>query len=254
MLTGGIPKIVNEKSKNGIIASELYADYLDGLKGGWGLQRNEALLKQFAAAIINSAGYTTSWDSLRLQAQLGSWSTSQEYASSLKELAIISIIHRYNTKKKTAMTAKEKKIYFHDPFYMHIFHSWINPSEPFEVSEEFMADSINQGRVAEGVVADHLIRLAFDLTKNKQVFDYTNHVFYWKDHNNREIDFIFADSEKQVPIEVKYRNKIDSRELGGLVNFLDETDTKSGIVLSKNESSERKDYVTIPTAVFLMMI
>ena len=143
MLTGGIPKIVDEKNKNGVIASELYADYLDGLKGDWGLQRNEALLKQFAAAIINSAGYTISWDSLRQQAQLGSWSTSQEYASSLKELAIISIIHRYNTRKKIAITAKEKKIYFHDPFYMHMFHSWINPSDPFEVSEEFMADSIN---------------------------------------------------------------------------------------------------------------
>ena len=79
-------------------------------------------------------------------------------------------------------------------------------------------------------------------------------MFYWKDHNNKEVDFIFADNKNQVPIDVKYRNKIDNRELGGLVNFLDETDTKSGIVLSKNESSERRDYVTLPTAVFLMMV
>ncbi len=57
----------------------------------------------------------------------------------------------------------------------------------------------------------------------------------------------------EIPIEVKYRESIDHRELGGLAGFLSETGTKSGIVLSKTQMEERRDYLVMPVSVFLML-
>ena len=115
LLTGGTPKIVDEKIKTNFISPELYTDYLDGIKGDWGPLRNETLLKQF--------------------------------------------------------------------------------------------------------------------------------------------DFVlYKEDNFEAPMEVKYRNKVDARELGGLTSFLDETGVKSGLVLSKNELEEKQDYLILPTSVFLMLI
>jgi predicted AAA+ superfamily ATPase len=255
LLSGGTPKIVDEKIKTNFISPDLYTDYLDGIKGDWGPQKNEALLKQFGGAIINSIGSSMSWDKLRQQAQLGGWTTAQDYALSLKDMSIITIIQRYGEKKKIPLIAKEKKFYFHDPFYLHLFNGWLNTKDPFELSEEFLANEINQSNMVEGVVADHLIRWAFSLVENKQGFDYFNHVFFWKDQKDKEVDFVlYQQNNFEAPLEVKYRNKVDARELGGLTSFLDETGVKSGIVLSKNELEEKQDYLILPTSVFLMLI
>ena len=255
LLTGGTPKIVDEKIKTNFISPELYTDYLDGIKGDWGPLRNETLLKQFGGAIINSLGSSISWDKLRQQAQLGGWTTAQDYALSLKDLSIITIIHRYGEKKKIPLIAKEKKFYFHDPFYLHMFNGWLSTKDPFELSEKFLASEINQSNMVEGVVSDHLVRWAFSLVENKQGFDYFNHVFFWKDQKDKEVDFVlYKEDNFEAPMEVKYRNKVDARELGGLTSFLDETGVKSGLVLSKNELEEKQDYLILPTSVFLMLI
>ena len=78
---------------------------------------------------------------------------------------------------------------------------------------------------------------------------------FWKDDKNREVDFVLYQQDKfEFPMEVKFRNKVDTRELVGLTSFLDTTGVKSGLVLSKNELDERKDYLFVPTSVFLMFM
>ena len=254
LLTGGIPKIVDEKIKTNFISPDLYIDYLDGIKGDWSRRRESALLKQFGAAIINCLGSGTSWNKLREQSHLGGWATAQDYAFSLKDLAIISIIQMYG-EKKIPLIAKAKKFYFHDPFYLHIFNSWLTTKDPFEVAETFLSSEINQSSMVEGIVADHLIRWAFTLAENRQGFDYFNHVFFWKDEKGREVDFVlYKEDGFEFPIEVKYRKRVNPRELAGLGSFLDRNGAKSGLVLSKSELEEKWDYLVLPTSVFLMLI
>ena len=96
--------------------------------------------------------------------------------------------------------------------------------------------------------------MAFDQSNKKQTFDYTDHVFYWKDDKNRKVDFVLYGGTIQVAIEVKYRNKINPRDLSGLVHFLGETDTTSGLVISKSTLDVRPEYVIIPASVFLLLI
>lgn len=252
MLTGGTPKIVNEKVKTGFIPTELYAEYLNGIKGDW-KPKDEDMLKNFADAVTENLGSATSWNNLRRQAELGSWATAQDYALVLKNMSIVSIIHKYGKKKKRALIRKQKKFYFVDPFYLHMFNAWHGMVDPFEASEEFLSDT-NKGKMVEGIISNHLIRLAFSMVGNRQLFDYNNNVFFWND-DGKEVDFVlYVDGKPEIPIEVKYRQNIDPRKLGGIGSFQAETGTKSGLVLSKEELGAKQDYLVVPASVFLMLV
>ncbi len=256
MLTGGIPKIIDEKIKTATIHESLYTSYLEGVSGEWSaLSKNETLLKQFCGTLIKSQGSHISWNGLSNDASLGSPNTASDYAYTLKDLFVLSIIYNYGTDKKIPRTAKDKKLYFTDPYFLHIFNGWTSAKGNFETSLDYVDETNNQGKIIEGIVADHLIRWAFALSNKKQTFDYNNHVFYWKDDKSREVDFVLYDGNTiQVPIEVKYRNKINPKELAGLVSFLGKSDTTSGLVISKSTLEIRPEYVIIPASVFLLLI
>ena len=256
MLTGGIPKIIDEKIKTSTIHESNYTNYLEGVKGQWNeLSKNEMLLKQFGGAIIKSMSSHISWNNLAKEAALGSSNTATDYASALHDLFVLSIIHLYGDQKKIPMIQNARKFYFHDPFFIHIFNGWISPNQNFKTSLKYLEDDVNQSKIVEGVVADHLIRWAFSMSKKKQTFDYYNHVFYWKDDKGREVDFVFYDGDKiEVPIEVKYRNRLNLKELAPVVSFLNKTSNKKGLVISKSLLTTHTDYTIVPASLFLLLI
>ena len=256
MITGGMPKIVNEKIETGSINENSYKVYLDSIVGQWSaFHKNESKLRQFCKAAIKSQGSHTSWNSLSKEADIGSMDTASNYAYTLKDLFVLSVIHRYGGDKKIPMVRNDKKLYFHDPYFLHIFNGLTSAKDNFGASLDYVDQEDNQGKIIEGVTADHLIRWAFILSNKKQTFDYYNHVFYWKDKNNREVDFVlYGVDDIEVPIEVKYRKRINFRELSGLVSFLGSSNTKSGLVVSKYDLEARSEYVVIPAAVFLLLM
>lgn len=254
LLTGGMPKVIDEKSRTGVIPDYMYADYMDGVQGDWG-SKNKSLMKEFARAVADSQCSSTTWHNLQQQTEIGSWSTIQDYALFLKDMAILSVVYKYGEKRKVARISQEKKLYFHDPFYTHMFRSWVDSKSPFTAAEKLLADEASFGCMVEGVVADHLIRWAFDLAENKMEFDYSNHVFFWKDRQGREVDFVmYHEGAYEIPVEVKYRKQVNAKQLGGLFGFLDQVGSRGGLVLSRDLLEERRDYVVIPASVFLMLI
>ncbi len=81
MLTGGTPRIVNEKLEKNLISEYLYTSYLDGIRGEWSaLSKNETLLKQFCGAIIKCLTSHISWNNLSREASLGSSNTARDYS------------------------------------------------------------------------------------------------------------------------------------------------------------------------------
>lgn len=57
--------------------------------------------------------------------------------------------------------------------------------------------------------------------------------FFWRDAYKHEVDFV--DTEKNIlPIEIKYQEKIDKREVGNLFLFLKRFKLSQGIVFSKD--------------------
>ena len=254
LLTGGLPRVVDEKAKTSVIDASTYADYVDGVQGDWG-DRNKNLLKQFVKAVADSQCSDSTWHSLQQRTQIGSWSTVQDYAFLLQDMSTISIVHKYGEKLMGPRLQHDKKLYFRDPFYLHMFRGWGSSTDPFTMAEQLLADEANLGCVVEGAVADHLIRWAFAVADSQIEFDYANHVFFWKDQNNKEVDFVlYKEGGYEIPIEVKYRNRINAKQLGGLSSFLDQTCSKGGLVLSKDGLEDRSDYVVVPASVFLALI
>ena len=256
MMTGGTPRVIDEKMKTNTIHEGIYANYLEGVRGQWSeLGKNETMLKQFAGAIIKSMTGHISWNGLAKESALGGGGTAQEYAYALHDLSVLSVIHLYGEQRKIPLIQKDRKFYFHDPFFAHIFNGWMSPGGNFEAGLRYLEDEANQSRLIEGILADHLIRLAFSMSKKKQTYDYYNHVFYWKDDKGREVDFVLYDGDRmEVPIEVKFRNKLNPRDLAPLVGFLGKTGSKKGLVVSKTALDEKADYVVVPVSVFLLLI
>ncbi len=134
-------------------------------------------------------------------------------------------------------------------------NSWTKPQDSFEVTMSYLKEELNKGLLVEGVIGDHLIRLVFNLTQKKQMFDCTNYLFYWKDKNDYEVDYILYDGSNEVPIEVKYSNQnIKKEEINGLINFKKVTGVKNALVITKNELEVSEEYVKIPASIFLLFV
>lgn len=254
LISGGTPLIVNQMALNGTINEAYYTNYLKGILGDWSLEKkNETLLRQLMPAIITGVGSLSTWYSLNKEADMKGEHTVIEYVDTLKRLFLVTLFFRFGEKKKVPMLRDPKKIHFQDPFYLHLFNGWLSTEIPFSLSEDYLDDEIKKSTLVEGIIGSHLVRWAFILSQKKQTFEPTNHVFYWKDDKNKEVDYIFyLGKNMEVPIEVKFRNT--PKSLGGFYSFLDKTSTKSGIVISKDDLDIKDNYVSIPASVFLMMI
>lgn len=96
------------------------------------------------------------------------------------------------------------------------------------------------GSILEGIVHNHIKLVA-------------ENVYYWRAQNT-EVDVIAKHRDKLVPIEVKYRNKIDGHDFEGLNRFSEEFNTKYSIMVTKNTFEMRGNTLLIPLWLFLVLV
>ena len=257
LLTGGIPKVIDEYIKNKKIKSYVYDTYFRSIIGDLHqLEANEGIFKRLIGYIIEHRNYPMSLRDIQKNIDVGSHNTVDRYINLLCNMFILTNFYKYDSRKKQKRSEKPKKFHFHDPFFFHILNSWIKPEESFKISKESLKKEFIKNLLLEGVIGDHLIRFAFFLSNKKYMFDYTDHVFYWQDKNENEVDYILNDKyDIEVPIEVKYtQNSISKDRLTGFFNFKKINNSKNGIVITKNDLNVDKDYVKIPASIFLLLI
>ena len=79
---------------------------------------------------------------------------------------------------------------------------------------------------------------------------------FWRDKNKNEVDVVIKE-KKLIPIEVKFKNIIDSADLKGLIRFMDEFNLKLGYVITKNKIGEEKvgnkKIIYVPAWLFLLL-
>jgi len=63
------------------------------------------------------------------------------------------------------------------------------------------------------------------------VLSVNNFKYFWRDAYKREVDFVYVDG-KPLPIEVKYKEQIDKRDLKGIIAFSKKFKVKSAKVLA----------------------
>lgn len=76
----------------------------------------------------------------------------------------------------------------------------------------------------------------------------------WKDRSGREVDFIYKDGERTLPIEVKASLKVTDRHAKNLIRYLSEHGLKTGLLISMDKPKKMKmqgfDIVNIPAYLF----
>jgi len=80
-------------------------------------------------------------------------------------------------------------------------------------------------------------------------------IFFYRSPNKKEVDIVLKD-KKPIPIEIKYREKINEKDITGLLNFLDRFKISSGIVITKDINEKKiiknKKVKFIPLIDFLL--
>lgn len=252
LVWGGIPHVANMCPDP--IPAPLYKKYLDGILNDWkflGYGRDS--LKTLAAHVVSSTGSTFSWESAA-SAVSCSRQTAQNYLYALRDMYVVSITDRYDAHGKTAYAHKSKKLHTRDPLFYHLLSSLSSPDSPFDHSLSRVQDPTTCGKLAECVMADHLVRFAFARSVAKPLFDPANHVFYWKS-GRHEVDFVYVGAEDvPIPIEVKWRSSISHKGLGAMAEFLDASGAPRGLVATRSTFDERSDYSMVPLPIVLMLL
>jgi hypothetical protein len=79
--------------------------------------------------------------------------------------------------------------------------------------------------------------------------------FFYRSPDKKEVDIILQD-KNPIPLEIKYRDKINEKDLAGLLSFLDRFKIRSGFIITKNINEERlikkKKVKFIPLIDFLL--
>ena len=255
LLTGGIPIAINEFLKNGFIQDSVYQIYVDAIIGDLRrANKDTSYMVQILPNIIKSITTPTSWKSLKENSDIGSHHTIEEYIKTLSEMFVLSIFYRYNSAEDKPKFDGLKKIFFHDSFFMHALNGHIAQKDPYKLSIKSLDNLKIKSKFVEQVVADHCIRMAFNMASKKTGFSYQSSVFYWKSKTSREVDFVVRDNESLIPIEVKYQNQIKRNDLYGLIDFKKATNTDRGIVITKNELRIEDEAILIPASLFLLLI
>lgn len=239
LLYGGIPEVFEWDLKTA--QKWMKSDYL-------GLVFYRDLLKLFEVRDVKSLeelfffaaqaharriNYSTIASSLNTRIE-----TVKQYLHYLEAVNVIQIITLYSKSIKKKMRA-EKKIYISDTGLRNAV---------LGNGEEALGSGEEVSKMVEGAVASHLI--------NKSSTEFSKEVYYWR--SVYEVDFVLDLKKLLLPIEVKYRNDVEARDLKGLLSFMDKFKVGRGIVVTKDilkrEKLENKKIDFIPAWLFLCLL
>lgn len=162
--------------------------------------------------------------------------TLNQYMSLLKTAYLISEAPYYS-KGATKSARKETKAYVNDVGIRNV------SSATFD--HQILTDNTEVGKIVETVTADHTKRLKFNLEGMGA------DIFYWNE--GHEVDLVIELLQIPLPIEVKYRENVDSSDLKGLKKFKERYDSDVLIVITKNQLELHNETVYVPLWLYLLM-
>jgi len=236
---GGFLESINSLFSNNIINEETFERYISVIFSEIEkVKKSRIISKNVLSSIIDSLSSTISWNTLAKKSGNISTNTLIDYVTTFSDSFTVYYLEHFDKNKLTGNPAKDKKLYFFDPFYYHIISKIINL--PYI--------KINKSTLIESLIGAHLIR-NFE-QGIYQGFSNIEKIFYWKSTKGKEIDFILCRSKNDIiPIEVKYQNIINP------IDYITvKKSFKKGIVASKNNFTIEKDIVILPASCFLYLL
>jgi predicted AAA+ superfamily ATPase len=160
--------------------------------------------------------------------------TSKSYIFYLMNSFIIDIVYNYS-KSIAKQLRKNKKV--------HVAHPSITITL-MKYSKDVLNIEEIIGRYVETIVFQH----------SKFI---SERIFFWRTPQKEEVDIVL-DTGILLPIEVKYRNRIESSDTDSIVKFMKTYKLKKGIVVTKDFFEEKeidgKRILFVPVWLFLLVI
>ena len=179
----------------------------------------EKVLKELAKYYISTVAREISFNKLKNILNVKSVQTIKNYSEFLSNSYLIFFLEKYSPKLKLQMISP-KKVYCIDNGFVEAMS--------FKASEDF-------GRLMENLVAVELMRRKSYWFKNQEIY-------YWKDYQQNEVDFLVKEGEKiKQLIQVTYasnKNEIETREIKGLLKASELLNCKNLVVITWDYEDE----------------
>jgi len=78
-------------------------------------------------------------------------------------------------------------------------------------------------------------------------------LYYWNNKKGEEIDIIMEFHGIPIPIESKYKNKIEKKVINRVNNFVEEYKCPFGIIITKDTIDLKDNVLLIPLWIFLLI-
>ena len=171
-----------------------------------------------ATTLISNFSHTITFNKLRKTHDLKSIHTAKNYVEYLSDAYLIYILDKYSPKPKEIANSP-KKLYTADTGLINTLS---------------VSASKNKGDLLENLVFLQLIR--------KRAQNPNIELYYWRDYQNREIDFVIRIGKSvDTLIQVTYasdRNELDSREIKSLLKGAGLLKCKNLLVITWDHEGE----------------
>jgi predicted AAA+ superfamily ATPase len=181
----------------------------------------KTVLKELGRYCVSNVGREISFNKLKNILNVKSVQTIRDYSQYLSNAYLIFILERHSPKLKQQMIAP-KKVYCID--------NGIITTIGFKISEDF-------GKLMENLVGVELLRRKSYWYKGMEVF-------YWKDYQQNEVDFVLKEGLKiKQLIQVTFassKDEIEKREIKSLIKASELLKCKNLLVITWDYEDEIK--------------
>ncbi len=219
---GGFPEVVMTDEEN--VKTRLLEDYFDDIISRDIIQRHEIRkadeLINLAKFYLTNVSNLISFSSLEKKTRITN-DTIKVFTSFLEEVYLIKMVKRFSTKVLEQEKAP-RKVYCNDIGLSNVVG--------FRLSENF-------GNAVENIVAIELLR-------RKELSSPSMEIFYWRDYQQNEVDFLVKEGTKvKQLIQTTYasgRDEIEKRELRSLLKAGRELNCNDLLIITWNYDDEMK--------------
>lgn len=222
-LTGGFPSAINGFYTDHTVGQRVYDDLLYWLIADITFTgRDMLLVEEILGNIIATAGRPVGYKTLARNTKAKSHLTVKDYLEVLERMFGLRLLYQEDSRGGED-TAKNKKIYFEDPFLFWLFYCYTHHSLHYW---RFARQSLHREDVfnflVEQVVFNHLTKI-----KNIRISYRRNAA------QNEEIDFVVSLSQNKIlPVMLAKEDKKVSR----CQEILEKEGFRQGIIITEEES------------------
>jgi len=200
--------------------------------------RHPAVLEDLLTMMADSSSQLIEFSTLSRNLSIKQ-DTLRNYLQYLEDIFLISL-NEYYSKNRSLRIKKNRKGYVSNVALLNNILG--------QLDDSLFEDKTRMGYVVETLVMEHLKRLNFCLNPGRE-----SKVFYWRDRKDHEVDLVIDTPKGPIPIEVKFRKRIDSEDFAGLLAFNKAHATPLSIMVTEDKLDIRDRIIMIPTWMFLLI-